>query len=175
MEHTAIIVIDMQTSLVEDNPYHKDILINNIQSLIAMGRRKKIEVIYVQHHGSESGLMKNTDGWQIDKALAPQNGEKIFDKEYNSAFKNTGLKQYLEEKKIKNLILVGMQTEYCIDATCKVAFEHGFEVMIPEEAISTYDNPWLSGKELNEYYTQGIWNHRFAKVLSMQEILRIYQ
>lgn len=172
MECIAIIVIDMQTSLVEGNPYHRDILIENIRSLIDMGRKKNMAVIYIRHHGKSSGLVKNSDGWQIYKALTPQNDEKIFDKQYNSAFKNTRLKQYLEEKKIKNLILVGMQTEYCIDVTCKVAFEYGFKIVIPEDAISTYDNSWLSGKQLNEYYTQRIWNHCFANVLSTQEILK---
>ena len=58
-----------------------------------------------------------------------QEGERIFEKCYNSAFKDTGLEEYLKEKKITDIILGGLQTEYCIDATCKSAFERGLSRM----------------------------------------------
>lgn len=96
--------------------------------------------------------------------------EKVFDKQYNSAFKETGLKEYLEHKDIQNIILVGMQTEHCIDATCKFAFEYGYQVIIPEDTTTTYDNLVLSGKALSDYYTQHIWNHRYAKVVSIEQL-----
>ena len=42
--------------------------------------------------------------------------EKVFQKQYNSIFKETGLKDYLDKEDIGRLVLCGMQTEYCVDA-----------------------------------------------------------
>lgn len=171
MEKTALLVVDMQTALVQTHPYNEENLVNTIQQLIGICRMKNIEVIYVRHDGGAgSELERNTDGWQIYHEIQPQNEEVIFEKKYNSAFKDTGLNKYLDSKGIKNLILVGMQTEYCIDCTCKVAFEYGYNVMIPKQATSTYDNPYLTGKDICAFYADKIWNNRYAKVMSKEEL-----
>jgi len=65
--------------------------------------------------------------------MAPQNTDKIIDKKYNSVFGKTELHQYLQAIDASNIILCGMQTEYCIDATCKAAFEMDYNVTIPRK------------------------------------------
>ncbi|EIQ81181.1 UNVERIFIED_CONTAM: isochorismatase family protein [Streptococcus canis] len=39
-------------------------------------------------------MLFGSSGWEIDESAAPQESEKIFDKSYNSAFKETGLVDY---------------------------------------------------------------------------------
>ena len=80
------------------------------------------------------------------------------------------MKEYLESKNIDTIILTGLQTEYCIDATCKSAFEHEYKIIIPEETNTTFDNEYLSGEKLYEFYNYKIWSNRFARVLSMNEV-----
>lgn len=172
MSHIALLVVDVQTLLVEGHPYNEQKVIENIQTLISAARAKDIEVVYVRHDdGVGEELEYGTDAWQIYHKIAPVHDEKIFDKHYNSAFLKTGLKDYLDSKGIETLILVGMQTEYCIDATCKSAFEQGYHIIIPEESNTTYDNEYLSGEKLYHYYNYKIWNKRFAKVQSINEVL----
>jgi Amidases related to nicotinamidase len=48
-------------------------------------------------------------------------------KNVNSAFRDTGLLDYLHEKEEDTIIIVGLQTDYCIDATVKCGFEHGLK------------------------------------------------
>ncbi len=171
MSDVVLLVVDVQTLLVQSHPYHEQAVIRNIKQLIAGCRNKGIEVIYVRHDGGIGDEMeRGTDAWQIYNEIKPENEDKIFEKEYNSAFLHTGLKDYLDSKKIKAIILVGMQTEYCIDATCKAALEHGYQVIIPEETNTTFDNEYLSGEQLYEYYNFKIWNSRFARVLPMQQL-----
>lgn len=76
----------------------------------------------------------------------------------------------MESKNIDTIILTGLQTEYCIDATCKSAFEHEYKIIIPEETNTTFDNEYLSGEKLYEFYNYKIWSNRFARVLSMNEV-----
>lgn len=173
MKNTVLLVVDVQTALVETHPYNEKEVTGNIKHLIDACRAKNIEVIYIRHDGGKgSSLEKNTPGWEIYEAIAPQAGEKIFEKLFNSAFKETGLKQYLDSKKIENIILVGMQTEYCIDATCKVAFESGYRLFMPEMTVTTFGNSYLSGKDLCTFYVENIWKNRFAEIIPVEEMIR---
>ncbi|MEG0365454.1 MAG: isochorismatase family protein, partial [Coprobacillus sp.] len=89
MKYDAMIIIDMQTGLIEDNPYQKDIIINNIKILIDKCRFSDIPVIHIRHDGGKGDeLEKGTNGWQIYKDLIPQDHEKIIDKQFNSAFRH---------------------------------------------------------------------------------------
>ena len=71
---------------------------------------------------------------------------------------------------MERLIVTGMQTDFCVDATIKAAFEYGFDVIVPRGGHTTFDNRYLSGEELYHYYSYEIWNHRYAQVMSIDHI-----
>ncbi|MBE6072495.1 MAG: cysteine hydrolase [Clostridium butyricum] len=174
MSNVALMIVDVQKRLIDYHPYNERKVIENIKKLILTARNNGQEVIYVRHDDGEgSELAKGTEGWQIYDEILPNSYEKIFDKKFNSAFIKTGLKEYLESKNIDTIILTGLQTEYCIDATCKSAFEHEYKVIIPEETNTTFDNEYLPGEKLYEFFNYNIWNNRFARVLSMDEVIEI--
>ena len=171
MENTVLLVVDVQTALINYHPYNESAFIGNIDKLIRTARESNIEVIYVRHNDEGTELEHGKEGWEIFNSIAPAAGERVFDKHYNSAFKDTDLKEYLDFKGLKNLILVGMQTEYCIDATCKVAFEFGYSLIIPANGTTTFDNKFSSAEMLTKYYEEKIWNKRFADVISLDAAL----
>ncbi len=174
MSKSVLLIVDVQTALVEKHPYNEQNVIDNIKKLISTARGNGKEVLYVRHDdGKDSELEYGTEGWQVYAKIAPNNGEKVFDKQYNSAFLKTGLKEYLDSKQIDTIILAGLQTEYCIDTTCKSAFEYGYKIIIPEETNTTFDNEYLSGEKLYEFYNYKIWNKRFANVLPVEEVIKI--
>jgi nicotinamidase-related amidase len=174
VENTVLLVVDVQTCMIKEHPYNELHVLANIQKLLGAAREHGLEVVYVRHEDEEGGdLERGSEGWEIYSDISPLAGEKIFDKHFNSAFLKTGLREYLTDKKVDTIILVGLQTEYCIDATCKAAFEHGFQIMIPEETNTTFDNEFLSGEKLYQYYNYKIWNHRFAKVLPIEEVIAL--
>ena len=171
MKKTVLLVVDVQTALVLYGMYDAEKVTDNINSLIEMCRKKGIEVIFVRHDsGKGSELEHGTFGWEIQSKNQPAENEKIFDKIYNSALRKTGLKEYLESKEIERIILTGMQTEYCIDATCKVAFEYGYELIIPKDTVTTCDNGKFSAMDVNDFYRNNIWKNRFAQVLDIEDI-----
>jgi nicotinamidase-related amidase len=171
MSNSILLVVDVQTALIKEHPYNEEKVIENIKRLISIARDSNKEVLYVRHDdGIGEELEYGTDGWQIYNEIAPNKDEKVFEKKYNSAFFKTGLKEYLETKKIDTIILTGLQTEYCIDATLKSAFDNGYNVIIPEQTNTTFDNEYLSGEKLYEFYNYKIWNNRFAKVPSVDEV-----
>lgn len=171
----AMIVVDFQKGIVDDSLYNKDKVIGNIKDLLQFGREKDLTIIYVRHNDGPSGVLKKGErSFEIYDEVAPKDGEEIFDKDYNSIFKNTGLKEYLKDKHITNLIIMGLQTEYCIDASLKAGVEHGYRMIIPEDTVTTKDNGEFTAKQLNDFYYNRIWNGRFAKVLSVEKVKNLF-
>lgn len=172
MTKPVLLVVDVQNAVMTSNPYNGQNVIENIRILIESARENKIEVIYVRHDGGKGdSFEKNTQGWEIADDISPLPTETIFDKRFNSAFRETGLRKYLDDKGITDIILTGMQTEYCIDTTCRVAFEFGYNVIIPENTTTTCDNEFFSGGMLAKYYEQKIWNGRFADIVPLDKII----
>jgi len=144
MTKTALLVIDAQELITNESLYAFDKYIENVRQLIAGSRKNGIEVIYVRHDDGEGQpLFKGNEGFDVCREFAPEAGERIFDKFVNSPFRDSGLLGYMRKKGVKRLIVTGLQTDYCIDATVKCGFEHGFEMIVPEYCNSTFDNDFM--------------------------------
>ena len=173
MGNIVLLVVDVQNALVLAKPFAVEEVINNIKRLIKTCRENNVEVIYIQHNDGIGGEFEpNTEGWRIYGEVSPNINEVVISKNYNSAFKETNLKRYLSNKGISELIITGMQTEYCFDATCKVAFEYGFKVIIPEKTNTTFDNGNILAKDLYEHYNYNIFNGRFGIVESIENTIK---
>jgi nicotinamidase-related amidase len=171
---TALLVIDVQQALIDDQPARKDEFLLNLSLLIDAAHKNQTEVIYVRHDGGQGDpLAAGEPAWQLERSLKPREHERIFDKRFSSAFRQTGLHEYLSSQGITRLVVCGMQTEYCVDTTVKVAFEHGYEILIPSGATTTYTNPFLSGDKLIHYYERMIWHEPLAKVVDMETALSL--
>lgn len=172
MSYDAVIVIDMQEGLVKAGPWQGGLVIRRIHSMLAACREREVPVIYVRHDGGAGDeLERGAAGWEICGELAPREGDEIVDKSYNSAFRDTCLRELLSRRGARRLLLCGMQTEYCFDATCKVAFEYGYQVTVLRGGHTTFDNEFFSASQLAAYYEEKIWNNRYANVASLEEIL----
>ncbi|HEM3705881.1 TPA: cysteine hydrolase [Streptococcus suis] len=166
---SALLVIDIQHLPVEGKPYGIENRLRLWQDSLAQARQAGIDVIHVRHHDQE--LVKDTAGWEIHSAVAPLEQEKIFDKTFNSAFKDTGLHTYLQEQGVGKLIIMGMATNFCIDTTVKVAFELGYQLAVIKDGTTTGYSGKLDAKDLIDHY-QNIWSWNFAQVDKLENIIR---
>ena len=71
--------------------------------------------------------------------------------------------------------LLGLQTNFCIDATVKSAFERGYKVIVPQGANSTFDNEYMTGEETYKYYNDMMWPKRFATCVSVDEAIKLME
>ena len=171
-----LIVIDMQKALMDDELYNRDGLLKNVAALIDAARANGVEVIYVQHDaGPGTGFSVGDEAFEIADEVAPRTGEKVFVKTINSCFGNKDFTAYLEAAKDETLMIVGLQTNFCIDATVKSAFERGYDVIVPEGAHSTFDNPYMTGETTCAYYFNEVWPGLFADCVSLDEALALIQ
>lgn len=169
-----LLVIDTQKSVVTSELYQGELVCQNIKTLIDKARKNNIEVIYVRHdEGAGTELTRGQPGFEIFDDFAPHREEMIFDKNVNSPFKESGLLRYLKDKGETTLVVVGLQTDFCIDATVKCGFEHQFEMIVPAYANSTEANPLLDGKTSYQYYNEFIWPNRYASCLSIEATIAL--
>ncbi|MBR5995626.1 MAG: cysteine hydrolase [Eubacteriaceae bacterium] len=153
-----LLVIDMQKGLVNEDLYAFDTFIERTTQLVDVARKYSVEVVFIQHDaGLNSGMTVGDEAFEIIDRIAPIEGEKVFVKTINSCFGNKDLKMYLKKQTDRRLMIIGLQTNYCIDATVKSAFERGYEVIIPEGTNSTFDNDYMSGETTVRYYNEDVW------------------
>ncbi|MBC2248747.1 cysteine hydrolase [Listeria sp. FSL L7-0123] len=167
-----LLIVDTQKLIMTTDLYNFDSLVPNIEKLIETARKNKVEVVYIRHDdGPETDLTKDKEGFEIYGKFAPVNTERIFDKTVNSAFKGTGLLEYLQAKGTKTIIIAGLQTDFCIDATVKCGFEHGFQMIVPAFANSTEANEFMTAENSYKYYNEWMWPDRYANCLSIEETI----
>lgn len=53
----------------------------------------------------------------------------------------------------------------------KVAFELGYDVTVPREAVTTFDSGFAPGEVLTAYFEDRIWDGRYARVLDTDGVV----
>jgi nicotinamidase-related amidase len=169
-----LLVIDAQALLCTPQLYAFDRFADAVTRLISAARRNGAEVIYVRHDdGADQPLSPGKPGYDVYGAFAPLAGEKVYDKCINSCFRDTGLLEYLRACGETELMLCGLQTDFCIDAAVKCGFEHGFRIIVPTGGNTTTDNALLTGEQSWRYYNEWMWPRRYADCIPTEQALRL--
>ncbi|MBR6443136.1 MAG: cysteine hydrolase [Clostridia bacterium] len=167
-----LLVVDIQKGITDSRLYAFDTFIDRTARLIGAARKNGVEVIYVQHDdGPGTGFSVGDRDFEIADQVKPEPGEKVFIKTINSCFGNKDFTEYMETQADKRLMVIGLQTNYCIDATVKSAFERGYQVIIPEGTNSTFDNAYMTGETTYRYYNEHMWPGRFADCVTFDEAM----
>jgi nicotinamidase-related amidase len=125
----------------------------NLRGLIERAEKAGAPVIYVQHDGGRGdSLESGTPGWRIHEAVAPGAGVPVIEKRTPDSFHGTGLSDLLQSLGVRRLVVTGLQTEYCVDTTCRRAFILGFEVVLVEDGHSTCDSAYLDAETIVRHH-----------------------
>ena len=167
----VLLVIDMQKGIVSNGLYNYDKFLENIIKIVNAARDNNIQIVYFKHDaGLNSGLSQGDSDFEIIDEINPKPNDLLFIKTINSCFGNKEFKEYLKKQNDRRLMIVGLQTNYCIDATIKSAFERGYEIIIPKGTNSTYDNKFMSGKTTYNYYHEDVWEG-LVNIITMKKAI----
>jgi nicotinamidase-related amidase len=83
--------------------------------------------------------IKGTQGCKIIPELAPLPDDPLVIKKRYSAFFGTQLDQLLSCQATDSLVLAGIHTHACVRMTAIDAYQRDLDVIIPREAVSSYD------------------------------------
>jgi nicotinamidase-related amidase len=162
-KHTALVIIDVQLGMFdESNPVYKgDELLDTIKRLIERARGADIPIVFIQHDGGNenSPIHPDKPGWSIHPAIHPEKNDVILRKRHPDAFQETRLQEELEKAGIQKLVIAGIQTDYCVDTTCRRAYSLGYDVTLVEDGHSTWDTEILKAAQIiaHHNYVLGDW------------------
>lgn len=165
-----LIVIDVQKGIMKEDIYMGETVLSNIGKLVESARKNGTEVIFIRHDRGEcSDLTFGQEDHNICDEIKPLSSEKVFDKNINSMFGNAELKSYLLSSDDRDLMITGLKTNFCIDASIKSAFDLGFKVTVPEYCNSTTGSTYMSNETTYRYYNELIWPGRFAEMVTVEK------
>lgn len=156
----ALCIIDVQNAMIQnDHPVYRSIeVIQNIKVLIDKAKANNSPIVYVQHNEEGTEFEKGLTSWEIVDSIKPSSSDYIVHKTFSDSFKETNLKEILDMLHVNELIIVGMQTDYCVNATSLRAKELQYDVTVVSDAHSTFDDE-LSAKEIIENHHKKWINH----------------
>jgi nicotinamidase-related amidase len=134
----ALLVIDVQRGLFEEPTpvYRADEVLRNINTLVDRAHGTGVPVFWVQH-STATDLVEESDGWQLHTALKPLTTDHFIRKHHGNAFEDTPLKSELDALKVGRVVVVGLVTDGCVQATCKGGHALGYDVTLVQDAHST--------------------------------------
>jgi nicotinamidase-related amidase len=155
----ALIIIDMQCgSFTPSNQrYDADALVARLNDLAARVRRAAGLVVFVQHEGPENDPHHpGKPGFQLLPDLRVEPGDRRVHKTACDAFLGTPLESDLAAADIRDLIVTGCATDFCVDTTVRSALAPGYRTIVPRDGHTTSDRPHLSAAKIIEHHN-AIW------------------
>ncbi len=156
MPKSALLMIDIQNAMFgpDEICHQPERVLARVADLLTRARAAGTPVTFVQHCEGEGGFKPGSTGWQIHPAIAPKAGEPVIEKWACSSFYKTDLDQRLRAAGIENLVIAGLQTEFCIDTACRVAQTLGYHVTLAADAHSTFDNAVLPADKIIAHHNR---------------------
>jgi nicotinamidase-related amidase len=99
-------------------------------------------VVHVRHVWDEEEatfMRPETEGVEIHPEVAPAEGELVITKEFPNSFRETALEDELRARGADSLVVCGMMTSMCVDATVRAAVDLGFDTTVVHDACATCD------------------------------------
>ena len=167
----ALLVIDVQNGMFQDgnSVYKGDALLHNLQDLIARARFCEIPIVYIQHNGPVGHPLEyRTCGWEIHSDITPSIEDIVIQKKNPDSFLKTSLDEQLRKLSVEHIIITGIQTEVCVDTTCRRAFSMGYKVTLASDTHSTWNGEDISAQQIINHHNGVLrW---FADVSPSREI-----
>jgi nicotinamidase-related amidase len=176
----ALILVDIQNDYF---PEGKMVLNGSEAAGINAGkilnhfRQKKLEIFHIRHMSirpEATFFLPDTFGADIHECVKPMINENVIIKYYPNSFKDTHLLDKLMEKDIKELVICGMMTHMCIDATTRAAKDFGFNCTLIGDACATRDLE-INGNIIKAEYVHNSFlaalNGFYSSVISTKEYL----
>src|SRR5688500_4993166 len=127
MPDTALVVIDIQNDYFSGGAMElegAEAAGAKAGEALAHFRAQKLPVIHVRHLSVRPGatfFLPGTRGAEIHDSVKPAGGETVIEKNFPNSFRETQLKAALERHGVKNLVVAGMMTHMCVDASVRQA------------------------------------------------------
>lgn len=140
----VLVLIDIQRDYFPGGRFPlvgPDAAADRAAELLGAFRGSELPVVHVRHESSGSGgfLEAGTPGAEIDSRVAPRDGEVVLVKHHPNAFHDGALASALSPFAGRPLVVAGMMTSMCVDASVRAAADLGWAVTVAADACAAPD------------------------------------
>jgi len=147
----VVMVVDMQNGVFATPRIERERCVAQINRLV----RAADTVIFIQH-SEEGGLEEGSEGFALLPELEQPARALYVTKTACDAFYHTRLEEVLHEHDIKQFVICGCATDYCVDTTIKNGASRGYAITVAEDAHTTANRPAAQATTLIANYNE-VW------------------
>lgn len=190
---TAVINVDMQCCFVEGTPLASPegtAVLERINRLLDECRRLGMTIVHtrasVLPDGSDTGPVATalvpdfiralytigSPTWELHSDLSVADADIVLDKPRYGAFHGTGLEAVLRDRGIDSVVVTGIATNMCCEATAREAAVRDFFVYFVRDAMGTMEMNGVSADDLTRA-TCATLAMTMARVVTISELLSL--
>ena len=179
MPERALVIIDIQNDYFPGGAMElegADAAAANAAKALARARQEGVPVFHVRHLSTRPGatfFIPGTQGAEIHAAVRPLGGERVIEKNFPNSFRSTDLERALKDAGIKELVVAGMMTHMCVDASVRHAADHGYKVTLLADACATraqsFGGETVPARQVHAAFLAAL-NGFYAKVVPTHEL-----
>jgi nicotinamidase-related amidase len=178
---TALLLVDIQNDFFPTGrmPLEKSTeACQKAQEVLQVCRAKQLPIIHIQHVSTRPDaayFLPCTKGVDFHPNVQPLKNETIVKKHYPNSFKDTSLLNHLIKNKINHLLIAGMMTHMCIDATTRAAYDLGFSCTVLQDACATknleFNNMVIPAQTVHHAFLAAL-QPTYGTVISVRDFLQ---
>ena len=135
----ALLVVDIQTGLLENNKvYKEELFLNTVNSKIKKYQKNGDLIIYIQHNNKN--LISGKREWEIDKRVIKKDDDIVIQKFHGNAFVDTDLRKILDANKVDEITVCGLVTHACVRATCIGCIDEAYKTKLLKHGHSNWQS-----------------------------------
>ena len=179
MPDTALLIIDIQNDYFPGGKMELEgsaAAAQKAAKVLEKFRGEGAPVFHVRHLSTRPGstfFIPGTSGAEIHAAVQPKGGEAVIDKNFPNSFRATELQAKLESAGVKNLVVAGMMTHMCVDASVRHAADLGYKVTLLADACATraqsFGGESVPARQVHAAFLASL-NGFYAKVVNSDEL-----
>jgi len=179
MADTALVIIDIQNDYFPGGAMElegADAALAKAREVLEKFRKESLPLFHVRHLSVRPGatfFLPGTPGAEIHQAVRPREGETVIEKNFPNSFRATALQNHLEKQQIKNLVVAGMMTHMCVDATVRAAADLGYKITLLADACATrkqsFGGDTIPARQVHGAFLAAL-NGFYAKVVNTHEL-----
>ncbi len=174
----ALLIIDIQNDYFDNGTMPlagSEEASKNAKRILESFRADRLPIVHIQHIASRSSatfFLPDTKGAEIHDNVKPAGQEKVIVKHYPNSFRETGLLEFLKSRQINDLVVCGMMTHMCVDATVRAAKDYGFNIILIGDACATKDleinGQTVKAEEVQKSFLAAL-NYFYSTVVTTQQ------
>src|ERR1051325_10758669 len=179
MAERALVVIDIQNDYFPGGKMElegADAAAQKAAGAISYFRQKSLPILHVRHLSVRPGatfFIPGTAGAEIHAAVRPAPGETVIEKNFPNSFRATSLERALKESGASELVVAGMMTHMCVDASVRAAADLGYKVTLLADACATrkqaFGGETIPARQVHGAFLAAL-NGFYAKVINANEL-----